>query len=97
MLHGPVTIAQTEFPVLVLAQNDQTLPGVQKLVGQLAQRDISLITAGVEHAAAINLPTYRDHPGIEPMLANSKFLPFGQPTIPVAWSQSRPTAITCRK
>ena len=73
VLHGPVTIAQTEFPVLVLAQNDQTLPGVQKLVGQLAQRDISLITAGVEHAAAINLPTYRDHPGIEPMLRIQSF------------------------
>lgn len=68
VLHGPVTIAQTAFPVLVLAQNDQTLAGVQSLVGQLAQRDVSLITAGVHHDAAINLPTYRDHPTIEPML-----------------------------
>jgi glucosamine--fructose-6-phosphate aminotransferase (isomerizing) len=68
VLHGPVTIAQTEFPVLVLAQNDQTLSGVQDLIGQLAQRDVSLITAGVYHDRAINLPTHRDHPAIEPML-----------------------------
>jgi len=68
VLHGPVTIARTEFPVLVLAQNDQTLTGVQDLVGQLAQRDVSLITAGVHHDQAINLPTHGDHPAIEPML-----------------------------
>jgi glucosamine--fructose-6-phosphate aminotransferase (isomerizing) len=68
VLHGPVTIAQTEFPVLVLAQNDQTLPGVQNLVGQLARRDVSLITAGVHHDEATNLITHPDHPVIEPML-----------------------------
>jgi len=68
VLHGPVTIAQTEFPVLVLAQNDQTLPGVQNLVGQLAQRGVSLITAGVHHDEATNLITHPDHPVIEPML-----------------------------
>jgi len=68
VLHGPVTIAREKFPVLVLAQNDQTFPGIQTLVGQLAQRDVSLITAGVHHHAAINLPTHSDHPAIEPML-----------------------------
>lgn len=68
VLHGPVTIAQAEFPVLVLAQNDQTLQGVQKLVDQLAQRKVSLITAGIHHDAAINLPTHSGHPAIEPML-----------------------------
>jgi glucosamine--fructose-6-phosphate aminotransferase (isomerizing) len=68
VLHGPVTIARAEFPVLVLAQNDQTFSGIQKLVGQLTQRDVSLITAGVHHDGAINLPTHIDHPVIEPML-----------------------------
>jgi len=68
VLHGPVTIARAEFPVLVLAQNDQTLAGVQDLLNRLAQRKVSLITAGVHHDQAINLPTYRDHPAIEPML-----------------------------
>lgn len=68
VLHGPVTIAQTEFPVLVLAQNDQTLPGVQNLVRKLAQRGVSLITAGVHHDGATNLDTHPDHPVIEPML-----------------------------
>lgn len=68
VLHGPVTIAREDFPVLVLAQNDQTFPGVQNLVGQLAQRNVSLITAGVYHDGAINLPTQSSHPVIEPML-----------------------------
>jgi glucosamine--fructose-6-phosphate aminotransferase (isomerizing) len=68
VLHGPVTIARANFPVLVLAQNDQAFPGIQNLVGQLAERDISLITAGVSHDKAINLPTHSNHPAIEPML-----------------------------
>jgi glucosamine--fructose-6-phosphate aminotransferase (isomerizing) len=68
VLHGPVTIARAEFPVLVLAQNDQTFPGIQDLVGQLARRDVTLITAGVRHEKAINLPTHSAHPVIEPML-----------------------------
>jgi glucosamine--fructose-6-phosphate aminotransferase (isomerizing) len=68
VLHGPVTIAQTEFPVLVLAQNDQTLPGVRSLVSRLADRGVALITAGVHHDEAINLATRPDHPVIEPML-----------------------------
>jgi glucosamine--fructose-6-phosphate aminotransferase (isomerizing) len=68
VLHGPVTIARAEFPVLVLAQNDQTFPGILDLVGQLAQREVTLITAGVRHEKAINLPTHSGHPAIEPML-----------------------------
>jgi glucosamine--fructose-6-phosphate aminotransferase (isomerizing) len=73
VLHGPVTIAQTEFPVLVMAQNDQTFPGVKNLVGKLAQRGVSLITTGVHHDGAINLVTHPDHPGIEPMLRIQSF------------------------
>ncbi len=73
VLHGPVTIARAEFPVLVLAQNDQTFPGIRKLVGQLAQRGVSLITAGVHHDSAINLAVSDDHPVIEPMLRIQSF------------------------
>jgi glucosamine--fructose-6-phosphate aminotransferase (isomerizing) len=73
VLHGPVTIARAHFPVLVLAQNDQTLAGVQELVDSLARRDVTLITAGVSHQNAIDLPTISGHPVIEPILRIQSF------------------------
>ncbi len=68
VLHGPVTIAQPRFPVLVLAQDDQALPGLRDLLGELAARDVRLITAGVEQEGALNLPFVAAHPLVEPML-----------------------------
>lgn len=73
VLHGPVTIARAHFPVLVFAQNDQTLPGVKELVNNLAERDVTLITAGVGHENAIQLPTVSGHPAIEPILRIQSF------------------------
>jgi glucosamine--fructose-6-phosphate aminotransferase (isomerizing) len=73
VLHGPVTIARENFPVLVLAQNDRTLPGVKQFVDKLAMRDVKLITAGVSHESAIELPTPSGHPAIEPMLRIQSF------------------------
>jgi len=73
VLHGPVTIARAHFPVLVFAQNDQTLPGVKELVNNLAERDVTLITAGVGHGNAIQLPTVSGHPAIEPILRIQSF------------------------
>jgi glucosamine--fructose-6-phosphate aminotransferase (isomerizing) len=49
VLHGPVTIARGDFPVLVLAQNDACHAGISELVDDLARRDVKLITAGVQH------------------------------------------------
>ena len=68
VLHGPVTIAQEAFPVLVMAQSDQTYPGVCQLVENLAERGVHLMTAGLQHAGAINLPAVSGHPVIEPLL-----------------------------
>lgn len=68
VLHGPITIASRSFPLLVLAQDDKTKPGLEHLLASLADRDVSLITAGIEHERAINLPTPAGHPAIEPML-----------------------------
>lgn len=73
VLHGPVTIARAQLPVLVLAQNDATLPGVSKLVDDLAARDVTLMTAGLEHEMAINLPSPAAHPVIEPILRIQSF------------------------
>lgn len=68
VLHGPVTIARSGFPVLVLAQNDACHAGISELVDDLARRDVKLITAGVQHKDAINLPAPAGHPVIEPIL-----------------------------
>jgi glucosamine--fructose-6-phosphate aminotransferase (isomerizing) len=73
VLHGPVTIARADFPVLVLAQSDQTLPGLRDLVDNLASRNVKLMTAGIQHEAAINLPTPTGHPVIEPILRIQSF------------------------
>jgi glucosamine--fructose-6-phosphate aminotransferase (isomerizing) len=73
VLHGPVTIARGDFPVLVLAQRDACLPGIGELVEQLAGRGVRLVTAGWQHEAAINLPATPGHPVIEPMLRIQSF------------------------
>jgi glucosamine--fructose-6-phosphate aminotransferase (isomerizing) len=73
VLHGPVTIARANFPVLVLAQSDKTLAGVRQLVDKLAARDVKLMTAGLSHESAIELPTPTGHPVIEPMLRIQSF------------------------
>lgn len=73
VLHGPVTIAKADFPVLVLAQNDQTMAGIRDLTNELAGRGTRLITAGLHCEDAINLPTPSSHPVIEPMLRIQSF------------------------
>ena len=73
VLHGPVAIARSDFPVLVLAQNDACLPGIAGLVAGLAARGVRLITAGVRHAGATNLPCVEAHPVIEPILRIQSF------------------------
>jgi glucosamine--fructose-6-phosphate aminotransferase (isomerizing) len=73
VLHGPVTIARGDFPVLVLAQNDACLPGISDLVDKLVQREVKVITAGIRHDRAINLPATQGHPVIEPILRIQSF------------------------
>ncbi len=73
VLHGPVTIARGDFPVLVLAQNDACFPGMKELVEDLARRNVRLITAGIHHERAVNLPAPEAHPVIEPILRIQSF------------------------
>ena len=73
VLHGPVTIAQPRFPVLVLAQDDQALPGIRELLSDLAGREVRLITAGVTQSGALTLPFASAHPAVEPLLRIQSF------------------------
>ena len=76
VLHGPVTIARGGYPVLVFAQDDETFPGISALADDLAKRDVQLITAGLEHEAAINLPTPGAHAVTGPLLRIQGFYRF---------------------
>lgn len=73
VMHGPIAIADENFPILVYAQNDKTRPGIDALLDTLAARGTKLITAGATQAGAINLPTPDTHPAIEPMLRIQSF------------------------
>lgn len=73
VLHGPIAIADDNFPILVYAQSDKTLPGVEALLRTLASRGTTLVTAGITNESAINLPTPSSHPVIEPMLRVQSF------------------------
>lgn len=73
VLHGPVTIARRGFPVLVLAQNDACQSGMAALVDELARRGVKLVTAGITHGHATNLPTPAAHPVVAPLLRIQSF------------------------
>ena len=72
-MHGPVTIARDDFPVLALAQDDATRPGLEDLVSQLCSRDVPVMTAGFCHDDALALPGPSAHPVIEPLLRIQSF------------------------
>jgi glucosamine--fructose-6-phosphate aminotransferase (isomerizing) len=73
VLHGPIAIADDNFPMLVYAQNDKTRPGIDALLETLTDRGMTVITAGVTKDGAISLPTPASHPAIEPMLRIQSF------------------------
>ena len=73
VLHGPVTIAREGFPLLLLAQDDATRPGVESLLDSLVNRGLTVMAAGVSHRGAIHLPTPSAHPLVEPLLRIQSF------------------------
>lgn len=77
VLHGPVTIAREGFPLLVLAQDDATRPGVDALVTELMARGLTVVTAGTGVPGTLSLPTPEGTPGahavIEPLLRIQSF------------------------
>ncbi len=76
IMHGPLGLLQDELPVLVVGQNDRTLPGVEKLVGVLREKGARVFPAyeGAEGADA--LPAVPGlHPAIAPLAAVQSFYP----------------------
>jgi glucosamine--fructose-6-phosphate aminotransferase (isomerizing) len=71
--HGPMALVNSEFPVMLLAQNDETRAGNEALAASLVARGAPVLTAGFQHPGAMGLPTVSAHPAIEPMLMIQSF------------------------
>lgn len=71
--HGPQALLRAGFPVLVLAQDDETRAGVEAMARQMAQRGVRVLCAGVDVPGAVALPTLSAHPALQPVLVVQAF------------------------
>ena len=71
--HGPMALVEPGFPVLALTQDDETRPGLESVVKDLAARGGEVIAAGFEVAGGLALPTLEAHPAVQPVLAVQSF------------------------
>jgi glutamine---fructose-6-phosphate transaminase (isomerizing) len=66
--HGPMALIRAGFPVLIFAQNDETLGGIESLATELAARRADVMLAGSKVPRAVILPTESANPVLEPLL-----------------------------
>lgn len=71
--HGPMALIRPGFPVLVLSQNDETRAGISALLDELTIGGATVITAGVPHPRALNLPTVEADAALQPLLFLQSF------------------------
>ncbi len=71
--HGPMALVGQGFPVLALAQHDETHAGVIELARDIAHQGARALLAGGEVPGVTALPTLEAHPAIEPLLATQSF------------------------
>jgi glutamine---fructose-6-phosphate transaminase (isomerizing) len=74
--HGPMALVRPGFPVLMLAQHDETHEGVLELARDMAGGGALALLAGGDAEGVTTLPTIEAHPAIEPMLATLSFYRF---------------------
>ncbi|MCR5879374.1 SIS domain-containing protein [Phenylobacterium sp. J367] len=71
--HGPMALARDGFPVLILAQDDQTREGVEQLAAELAAAGANVLLAGGTAPGAIALPSVAADPLLQPVLLAQSF------------------------
>ena len=71
--HGPQALLGHDFPALVLAQDDESRPGLEALARELVERGVQVAAAGVEVPGAIALPTLAAHPAVAPLMLAQSF------------------------
>jgi glucosamine--fructose-6-phosphate aminotransferase (isomerizing) len=73
VLHGPMALVKTGFPVLVFAQNDESRGSVDDMAQSLVARDADVLLVGAGEVGAGVLPALAAHPVIEPILMIQSF------------------------
>jgi glucosamine--fructose-6-phosphate aminotransferase (isomerizing) len=71
--HGPMALVKKGFPALLLAQRDETHPGMEDLARNLVAAGSDVLAAGLDVEGATTLPTIAAHPAIEPILMAQSF------------------------
>jgi glucosamine--fructose-6-phosphate aminotransferase (isomerizing) len=71
--HGPMALIGPDLPLLVIAQADETVEGLDDMVRMMVARGGDVLVAGREIEGAVTLPTLAAHPAIQPMLAIQSF------------------------
>lgn len=67
--HGPMALVGKDFPVIVLAQPDESLPGLATLAQDFASRGALVMTVGLDVADCLALPALPAPPEVAPLLA----------------------------
>jgi len=68
-----MALVRAGFPVLLLAQNDETRSGIEVLATELVARKVQVMIAGSRCLGALNLACEPAHPVIAPMLMAQTF------------------------
>ncbi len=71
--HGPQALLQSNFPALLLTQDDETRLDLEALARDLVARDVNVMIAGCAVTGATVLPTIEAHPVIQPLLLAQSF------------------------
>jgi glucosamine--fructose-6-phosphate aminotransferase (isomerizing) len=71
--HGPMALVRRDFPVVMFAQGDETLPSMSDLAAAMSARGASVISSGIADAAGIRLPTIPTDPLIAPIVQVASF------------------------
>ncbi len=78
IMHGPLTLASPEFPVVLFSQRDEALESLSELAAGLIARRVEVITAGPLRAA-MRLPTADGlHPFAQPIVLVQSFYPLAE-------------------
>lgn len=67
--HGPMTLVARNFPVIVIAQPDESSAGLVDLAGEFAERGARVFTCGIEAPGAVALPNPEGTALTAPLLA----------------------------
>ena len=80
LMHGPLTLAAPDFPVLVFSQQDEAFQSVADLVAVLAARDVPVIAAGPSPGGGcLSLPSdLALNPFVTPITLLQSFYPLAE-------------------